>query len=137
MNEAHVAEEVEVFEEKVPLTRDQIRAALIGKKHEGNSEIVTLFGVEIEFRQPTLGAILDAREDADEKTRTTDVFIKYAYVPGTQELVFEDTDRQTILEWPFNDDLIEVQKVVAKLTGIDLSDILAAEEELAENPLEG
>jgi len=118
---------------KPVLTRDQIRAALIGKKHKGNTELVTLFGTEIELRQPTLGTILDARAEDDEKTRTANVFIDYAYVPGTDERVFEDTDRDTILNWPFNEDLVEVQVVIAKLTGVDLADIM---EEIEGDPLE-
>ena len=121
-------------EAKKLLTRDELRAALIGKKHKGNTELVTLFGVEIELRQPTLATILEARGEDDEKTRTTDVFINYSYVPGTDEKVFEDTDRETILNWPFNEDLIEVQVVIAKLTGVDLADI---EEEIEGDPLDG
>lgn len=119
-------------EVKVPLTRDQLRAALIGKKHAGRTEIVTLFGCEVELRQPTLKTILEAREEDDEKKRTTDVFINYAYVPGTDERIFEDTDRQRILEWPFSDDLIEVQMTIARLTGVDLA---TAEAEIKGDPL--
>lgn len=117
------------------LTRDEIRAALIGKKHEIDTESMTLFGVEIELRQPTLKAILTAREEEDIEKRTTDVFIRYAYVPGTDELIFEDTDRQSILNWPFNNDLIEIQQKIAKLTGVDLG-ALEIEEELKSDPLE-
>lgn len=115
------------------LTRDQIRAALIGKKHPGKTKRVKLFGVEVELHQPTLATILSAREEDDARIRTTDVYIKYAYVPGTDELVFEDTDRDTILEWPFNEDMIELQNAIAELTGVDLSDI---EAEIKEDPLD-
>lgn len=117
----------------VPLTRDQLRAALVGKKHAPKSVLATLFGVEIELRQPTLESIVDAKDDADAKTRTTDVFIKYAYVPGTDERIFEDTDRVMILRWPFSEELLKVQEKIAGLTGIDLS---AAEVELTTDPLE-
>ena len=117
---------------KTPMTRDQLRAALIGKKHKGKTEVVTLFGCEVELRQPTLATILEAREEDDEKIRTTDVFINYAYVPGTDERIFEDTDRQRILEWPFSEDLIEVQVTIARLTGVDLAN---AEVEIKSDPL--
>jgi len=116
-----------------PLTRDQLRAALIGKKHKCESELVTLFGVQVELHQPTLAAILDAREEDDIQTRTADVFIRYAYVPGTNERIFEDTDRATILDWPFTQDLIEVQSVIARLTGVDIGTV---EEELKADPLD-
>jgi hypothetical protein len=119
-----------------PLTRKELRAALIGKRHAVESDTMTLFGVEIELRQPTLKAILNAREEDDVEKRTTDVFIRYAYVPGTDERIFEDTDRAAILEWPFNNDLIVIQEKIAKLTGVDLG-ADEAEEELKSDPLEG
>lgn len=109
------------------VTRDQLRAALIGKKHKPQRAKVTLFGVELEFQQPTLRSIISARDEEDELVRTADVFIQYAYVPDTDERVFEEGDRDVILNWPFTDELIEVQLLIAKLTGIDISD---AEEEL-------
>jgi len=115
------------------LTRDQLRAALIGKKHTVKSELVNLFGVEVELRQPTLSGILDVRAEDDVEKRTTDVFINYAYVPGTDEKIFEDTDRAAILNWPFTEDLIEIQMIIARLTGVDIS---AAEEDLKLDPLE-
>lgn len=120
--------------DKVQMTRDQIRAELVGKKHAARTEITTLFGVEIELRQPTLGSIIDAKEDADAQTRTVDVFVKYAYVPGTDERIFEDTDKAAILNWPFSDELLKVQEKIGELSGIDLG---GAKEEILESPLEG
>ena len=114
------------------LTRDQIRAALIGKKHPPKREKVELFGVELELQQPTLRSILQARDIDDELTRTADVFIHYAYVPGTNEKVFEEADRDVILNWPFNEDILRVQEIIADLTGVNLDD---AEEELQKDPL--
>ncbi len=115
------------------MTRDQLRAALIGKKHVGKTALVTLFGVDIEMHQPTLASILDSRNEDDDRRRTADVFINYAFVPGTNERIFEDTDTETILNWPFTDELLEVQKTIADLTGVDLG---AVEEELKADPLE-
>ncbi len=124
--------EAKVVTNDVPLTRDELRAALIGKTHKGDTKLITLFGVEIELHQPTLSKILEAREEDDEKTRTANIFITYAFVPGTNERIFEDTDRSTILEWPFNKDLIAVQEAIVELTGIDLG---KATEELKGDPL--
>ena len=118
---------------KVKLTRDELRAGLIGKKHEVKSELVMLFGMEIELRQPTLRGILDVRSEDNVETRTTDVFINYAYVPGTNDRVFEDTDRDAILNWPFTEELTDIQMIIARLTGVDLG---PAEEDLKTDPLE-
>jgi hypothetical protein len=113
-------------------TRNELRAALVGKKHKPKSEVVSLFGTEVELRQPTLAAILRSREEDDERKRTTDVFLNYAYVPGTDELIFEEGDRDVILNWPFTEELFQVQMVIAKLTGVDIS---GAMEELKADPL--
>lgn len=115
-------------------TRDELRKAIVGARHAPAREIVTLFGMEIELRQPTLASILKSREEDDEQRRITDVFINYAYVPGTDEHVFEDGDRDVILGWPFTEELVEVQLVIAKLTGVDMGD---AEEDIKGDPLDG
>ena len=115
------------------LTRDEIRAALLGNIPKPETRMITLFGVEIELRQPTLASIMDAREVDDPKTRATDMFIKYAYVPGTDDHVFEDTDREMILRWPFGRELLALQEAITELTGLDID---AAKEDLSHNPLE-
>ena len=94
---------------------------------------VNLFGQEIELRQPTLKAILEAQEIAENSSRTAHMIIEYAFVPGTNDRVFDETDTQLILDWPFGDDLIRVQKAITDLTGVDIT---AAEGELTESPLE-
>lgn len=120
---------------KTAPSRDDIRAALLGKTPLAKSELITVFGIEIELRQPTLAAIMDARGDQDDpKIMATDMIIKYAYVPGTDELIFEDTDREMILRWPFGDELLALQRAISKLTGIDIT---AAEENLRADPLAG
>lgn len=115
------------------LTRDEIRAALFSTKHKVRRKPMTLFGVEIELEQPTLKSILAARGEEDVEKRTVDTFLHYAYVPGTKELIFEETDRQMILDWPFSQDLITIQETIADLTGIDIGD---AVEELKTDPLD-
>ncbi|MEE8599218.1 MAG: hypothetical protein V3S69_06900 [Dehalococcoidales bacterium] len=112
--------------------RNEIRAQILGNTPKGETRLVTLFGAEIELHQPTLRSILEAKDDDDEATRTADVFIKYAYVPGTKERVFEAGDRDSILNWPMNDELLKVQRLIVEMTGIDLAD---ATEEIQTVPL--
>ncbi len=116
-----------------PLTRDEIRAVLLGKTPLAKSKLITVFGVEIELRQPTLASIMTTREIEDPKVRATEMIIKYAYVPGTEEYVFENTDREMILRWPFGEDLLLLQQTITDLTGLDID---AAKEDLEENPLD-
>ena len=115
------------------LTRDQLRKALLGTAPKPKSTIIELFGVEVELRQPNLGAILKTRDTGDDASRAIDMIIEYAYVPGTDDHVFEDTDVDTIKKWPFGDDLARLNSAIAELTGVDIE---AAVEELREDPLE-
>ena len=114
---------------KVALTRDELRAILIGSTPKGKSKVVDVFGCTIELRQPTLAAIMKTREVADTAQRAVDMIIEYAYVPGTDEHVFEDTDSEFILRWPFGEDLTKINAAIAELTGIDIA---AAEEALVD-----
>ncbi len=132
-DKAKVAPEAEEAETTTKvLTRDQMRAVLLGDPAKPESEDIEIFGIKVEFRQPTFGAMMDARTIADDKTRTVEMIVAYAFVPGTNERVFEDTDRDTILSWPFSSDIVEIQRVIARLTGVDIE---AIEEELAKDPL--
>ena len=126
------AQTEEVAEGKHVPTRDELRAELIGKRHAPTSEVLTLFGQEVELRQPTLQAILEMRDDVDEKSRTVQMLLEYTYVPGTDELLFEKGDTSSILAWPFGTDLVKVQVAIARLTGVDIS---AAEDAINEDPL--
>ena len=116
-----------------PLTRDELRTALLGNAPKPDSVLITMFGVELELRQPNLGAILKARAEGDDATRAIDMIIQYAYVPGTNDQVFEDTDRAAMLNWPFGKDITELNNAIAKLTGIDID---VAVEELSNDPLD-
>ncbi len=117
----------------VPLTRDELRAALLGNAPKPDSTLITMFGVEIELRQPNLGAILKTRAEGDDATRAVDMIIEYAYVPGTDDHVFEDTDRAAMMNWPFGRDLTVLNAAIAELTGVDID---VAVEELSNDPLE-
>lgn len=113
--------------------RDALRAKLLGAGHKAKTIMVTVFGEEVEVRQPTLEAILRTQSTStDLKTRSVDMIIEYTFVPGTNEHVFETTDRDVILGWPFGTDIIALQDAIAELTGIDVD---KAQEDLETNPL--
>ncbi len=118
----------------VALTRDELRTALLGNAPKPDSKIITLFGVEIELKQPNLGAILKTRAEGDDATRAIDMIIEYAYVPGTNDHVFEMTDRAAMMNWPFGKDLTTLNTAIAELTGVDID---VAVEELHADPLDG
>jgi hypothetical protein len=114
------------------LSRKEIRAKLLGDKHSPKSKLISLWGIDIELRQASLKDILQAQQTDDDVANAVRMIIRYAYVPGTDERVFEEADRDTILGWPFGQELVDLQMAIAELTGVDIS---KAEEELKENPL--
>ncbi len=122
-----------VATKKAP-TRDDIRAALIGSRPKGETKLVTLYGMELELHQPTLEAILKARDQPDDKARTVAMIVEYTYVPGTNDRVFEDSDAPHILQWPFGPDMTKFQEAIADLTGVDIKQAM---KELEEDPLGG
>jgi hypothetical protein len=116
-------------------TRDELRTQLLsGFKNKVKSERLTIFGVEIELRQPTLGSILEAQADNDPRTSSVNLLIRFACVPGTSELIFEAGDADTLLQWPFGEDLVKLQEAISRLTGLDITE---AKEEIHANPTEG
>ncbi len=116
----------------IPLTRDQIRAALLGKTPEAKVVSITAFGITMDLRQPRFGDIMDAREEPNPAKRAADLIAQYACVPGTNELIFEDSDIEMMLRWPFGEELVELQNAIAKLTGLDIT---GAEDEIKADPL--
>ncbi len=117
-----------------PLTRDELRKALLGTAPKAESKIIKMFGVDLEIRQPSLGSIMAAREENDQAIRAVDMIIEYAYVPGTDDHVFEMTDRDVIKNWPFGKDLTRLNAAIAELTGVDVDAVV---EGLRDDPLDG
>lgn len=117
----------------IPLTRDDIRAALIGSTPEAKRATIEVFGVKLDLIQPKFGDIMAAREELNAAKRAADLIIQYACIPGTNDTVFEDSDREMILRWPFGEDLVKLQETIAELTGLNIDD---EEEGLKANPLE-
>jgi len=112
--------------------RDSIRSKIFSGKNKRRTKRVEVWGAEVEVRQPSLGAILSMQDNPDVKHRTANMIIEYTFVPGTDEHVFDSTDRDEILNWPFGADLLALQNAISELTGIDVA---KAEEELKTDPL--
>ncbi len=106
--------------------RNELRKYLLSSKHF-RSERVNLFGQEIELRQPSVKDALALAEAAEGKDNQSSLFlievlIRYAYVPGTNERVFEEGDREAILQWPVGDWMKEVADKFNSLGTIDLEE---------------
>jgi len=105
---------------QVPQTRrDDIRGKIFsGSRIE--SEILDVFGTQIELRPPTLGALMDAQDAKDTKTSVALMIIRYSYVPDTSIQVFEEADIDSVLDLRFGEDLRKMQAAITRLSGVDM-----------------
>lgn len=89
------------------------------------TKTITFFGAEIEIRQITLGDVIRSQkaqqEGADPQAGMVQMLIDYAFVPGTDEHVFELADRDALMEQPFGHDFVRVSEAIAALTTVDFS----------------
>lgn len=106
------------------MSRTAIRDAILGAKPK--SAIIKLFGQDVELRQPTMGQMFETQGEGTPAQISARMLAKYAYVPGTDERVFEDMDADTIANLPWGEDLIKMQEAISKLNGIDLKTVQAA-----------
>ncbi len=107
--------------------RDQIRAKIF-TTHELAIRRVEFFGSDIELRQPTLNDVMTIQEAA----RTTEdgeipkssivaVLLQYAFVPGTNEKVFEEGDADAIMDLPFGADMTRITSALSELTDVNFT----------------
>lgn len=117
----------------VQTARDALRAALLSSKvYKPKSVVIELFGQQVEVRQPPISEVMKGQEgNPDEQAAR--MIIKYCYVPGTDERVFEEGDIPTIMQWPFGDDVIRLQEAINKLSGFNIEEVKA---ELKSDPLD-
>lgn len=101
--------------------RDAMRAAIFAPK-QVKSEPVNFFGQDIEIRQMILADVLNASNNPDRESAIIDTLINYAYIPGTDERVFEEGDAAQFKTMPFGADFIRVSKALEALTEVNFLD---------------
>lgn len=101
-------------------TRDQIRQTIL-QTRAPKKKVVLFLGEDIEIRQPTLEDISNLKTDDSDENRSAiiDTLVKYAYVPNTDERVFEETDRDVLFKQPFGADFTRVIDAITELTDVN------------------
>lgn len=99
--------------------RNEIRAKVFAGGNV-DSEVLDVFGTQIELRPPTLGALMDAQSIEDTKVSVAKMIIEYSFVPGTNVQVFEEADIDSILDLRFGEDLRKMQAAITRLSGVDM-----------------
>jgi hypothetical protein len=109
--------------------KDQVRAEIFADKNRvPKTENLLFFGQEIELRQPSVQVMLSAQMSEDRALASMEVLARYAYVPGTDELVFGPEDIELLLSMPFGNDFVRISEAVTRLTGIQLAEKKAGED---------
>lgn len=113
------------IQEAVKPNRDNIRAKVFASDtRKGETALIDFFGTTIELRQPSIGEIQkfgDAVGD-DKSIGFTNILIDYAYVPNTDEKVFEEGDVADLNELPFGADVQRVIAAIEKFTNLSVND---------------
>ena len=97
--------------------RDDIRTACFNQPFK--SKIITFAGAQIELRQPPVGALLDSELTSDKKVMAAKMLCDYCFVPGTNDKVFDETDKDSIAQMPFNKEWQTLQSAISELTDLD------------------
>jgi hypothetical protein len=104
-------------------SRTEVRAAIFSAENRKfKTEEVTFYGQKLEIRQPSLQQILDSSQTEDRKQAVIDIMVGYCYVPGTEEKVFEASDKDMLLSMPFGDDFLKINQTIEKLTSVNVLD---------------
>lgn len=103
------------------VSRNTIRAAILNAKNTSRkSKLIDFFGQSIEIRQPTLGQLNAMTEDDKTPTIIT-LLLEYCYVPGSKnEKIFEESDKEELLQIPTGEWLGQFNKAIEELTGINV-----------------
>lgn len=100
-------------------TRDELRSAILSSANMKRKSVkLKFFGAEIELLQPTAGDIMRYMDDSTKSLNIANVLLDYAYVPGTEEKVFEEGDLENIKQLPFNEDMQALVKAIEQFTNI-------------------
>lgn len=104
--------------------RDKLRSAILeGDNSKPATKTITLFGNDVEIRQPSIGTVID---DADKVKNIADILMQYCYVPGTDEKLFDDADRDSLLAMPWGPEFLKAQQAINELAGVAAADVEAA-----------
>lgn len=107
-------------------TRSEIRAKVFSGKNKPKTKEVTFFGTVIGIRQPTLGEALAIAEASStpgvSKSAIVQALITYAYIPGTETRVFEDTDVPALEKLPWGADFLRVSRALEELSEVNFQE---------------
>ena len=106
-------------------TRDDLRAKIFSSENSVCKRTsVQLNGVELEIKQPTVAEVMKLNEIEGTQSRVAHMLVTYAFVPGTDERVFDMGDIDQLSNMPYTPEMTEIQNVITKML---VGDVATAE----------
>ncbi len=105
---------------------DTLRDKLRDQIFSGVAEKIRMSfkGADIEVHQPTLGQILEAQAAGPQERGelVIQLIINQVFIPNTSIKVFEESDAPTLRELGFDKDMVELNRVLTKMTTLAFGD---------------
>lgn len=99
-------------------TRDNLRSKMFNSEGSKAKRIpIVVNGIELEFRQPTIGTLNDLVSDNEDKSLAVVALIRFSYIPKTEDKLFDDADYDSIMEFAPTGDIREALNEISKLLG--------------------
>jgi hypothetical protein len=114
------------IEHAYKLTKNEIRSKIFDSKNKiYKSTVVMFFGTKLELRQPSLKDVMGEEDlpegvKQDPLEKALSVLLKYAYVPGTDDKVFDISDIESLGELPFGEDFNNAVTEFNKLANVNV-----------------
>lgn len=107
------------------MARDELRKRLFAAK-QAKSAKVEVFGVPVEIRQPTVKEVSEFRESNSETDAdlAVSVLINFAYDPDSGQKVFEEGDRDAMMNWPAGRWVQDVLRAFISLSEVNVDEEL-------------
>lgn len=117
-----LSEEAEQAARPKKLSRDEIRASIFSSEYSvPKVERIDFNGVQIELRQPLVKGFMD-QQGGENREFFARFLIDNAYIPETDEKVFDVADRDVLLEMPMNSSWSRAVQAIQVLIDIKVDD---------------
>ena len=107
----------------IPTSRDNIRSKIFNAKNKHRkSKVIDFMGEDVEVRQPTVKQVQELAKEARKEDSDAVLLsiMEYCYVPGTDDKVFEDADKDGLLDLPVGEWLNNLNQAIEEMTGVDV-----------------
>ena len=99
--------------------RTDVRSKIFSKS-KFRTESIEINGIQVDVRQPSLAQIREIGKWDEDEDALIKLLIKFCYVHGTNDPVFDETDTESLEAMPTGKWMSDFQKAFSKLSGLDV-----------------